>query len=366
VSASGIGGGIGTVGESRSVAEGSGEHERGGAAEATVARWILLVIRCRGQRFPTRIGCRERVAVAVGKRNGTERSPEPVQEFRVPDGNAGISHRDVFALLTDFDGAELDAAISPDGQFVAFLSDRDGQFDVWLSQMSSGVFRNLTNGSDRELPAPIRTPGFSSDGSQIWLGGGPGRRLQLIPLMGGTPRAFLSDRVVNVAWSPDGSRLAYHTRDTGDPVFVAERDGSNARQILIGASAGEHNHFPVWSRDGRWILVVRGSPATSEMDLWRVAPDGGTPERLTQHASEAGYPTPIDERTILYVARDETGEGPWLWALDMERRLSRRVSLGLEKYTSVSASADGTRLIATVANPTASLWTVPILDRIAD
>jgi Tol biopolymer transport system component len=296
-------------------------------------------------------------AWAIGSSGARTASPAAVEN---PLANAR------FTRLTDFDGAELDAAISPDGRFVAFLSDRDGRFDVWLSQVGSGVFRNLTNGSDRELPAPVRTSGFSSDGSQIWLGGGPGRRLQLMTLMGGTPRAFLSDRVVNVSWSPDGSRLAYHTRDAGDPVFVADRDGSNARQVLIGASAGEHNHFPVWSRDGRWIFVVRGRPATSEMDVWRVPADGGMPERLTQHASDVGYPTPLDDRTILYVAGDDNGAGPWLWALDMERRRSRRVVLGLERYTSVSASADGSRLIATVANPTANLWTVPILDRIAD
>jgi Tol biopolymer transport system component len=55
-----------------------------------------------------------------------------------------------------------------------------------------------------------------------------------------------------------------------------------------------------------------------------------------------------------------------LWALDLERRATRRVSFGVEKYTSVSASADGSRLVATVANPSSSLWSVPILDRPAE
>ena len=42
------------------------------------------------------------------------------------------------------------------------------------------------------------------------------------------------------------------------------------------------------------------------------------------------------------------------------------MTVGLERYLSVSASADGRRLVASVANPTAGLWTVPILDRIVD
>jgi Tol biopolymer transport system component len=271
-----------------------------------------------------------------------------------------------FTRLTDFAGDELDAAISPDGRFVAFLSDRDGQFDVWLGQIGSGSFRNLTLGRDSALPAPVRAPGFSADGSQLWLGGGSGRRLQIMPLMGGTPRPFLSDRVVNLAWSPDGTRLAYHTRDAGDPIFVADRDGSNAQQIFVGANPGVHNHYPVWSRDGRYLLYVAGSPATNEMDLWRIAPRGGTPERLTMHNSDVAYPAPIDADTVLYVSRDDSGAGPWLWALDVRQRRTHRISFGLEQYTSVSSSDDGSRLVATVANPSSTLLTVPLLDRTAD
>lgn len=206
-----------------------------------------------------------------------------------------------FTRLTDFDGAERDAAISADGKFVTFISDRDGQFDVWLSQVGSGVFQNLTQGKDPELPAPVRSTGFSGDGSQVWLSGGPGRRLQLMPLMGGTPRAFLGDRVVNLAWSPDAARLAYHTRDAGDPLFVADREGADARQIFVSADPGIHNHFPVWSPDGRWIYFVSGNPGTGEMDLWRIASSGSTPERLTQHNNDVAYPTPLNNGTIVYV-----------------------------------------------------------------
>jgi len=269
-----------------------------------------------------------------------------------------------FTRVTDFAGDELDAAISPDGRFVAFVSDRDGVFDVWLSQIGSGEFRNLTNGKDTALPAPIRGPGFSQDGSQVWLGGGTGRRLQITPLMGGAIRPYLGDRVVTPAWSPDGARLVYHTRDAGDPIFVADRDGGNARQIFIGANAGIHNHFPVWSLDGRSILFVSGSPATNQLDIWRIAPEGGQPERLTNHDAVVGYPTPIDARTVVYIAADRAAG--WLWALDLDRRQTRRISLGLEQYTSISGNADGTRLVATVANPTSSLWTVPIMDGIAE
>ena len=275
-----------------------------------------------------------------------------------------------FTRLTDFPGSESDAAISTDGKFVVFVSDRAGTFDVWLSQRGTGRFTNLTDG--REPPGHfvslVRNVGISHDGSEIWLAGKhPDRRLRVMPLIGGPPRVFLSGNVVNVAWSPDGARIAYHTGEPGDPMFVADRTGANARQIYKSPVEGGHNHFPAWSPDGRWIYFVTGILESQEMDLWRVAPsEGGEPQRLTTHNSNISYPTPIDARTVLYLSPSADGSGPWLWALDVESKATRRAIHGLEKYISLSASADGRRLVATVSNATASLSSVPILDRPAD
>ncbi|HET7440046.1 MAG TPA: hypothetical protein VFJ47_01995 [Terriglobales bacterium] len=66
------------------------------------------------------------------------------------------------------------------------------------------------------------------------------------------------------------------------------------------------------------------------------------------------------------MARDGDGSGPWLWAFDLKRKDSRRASVGLEQYTSVQASMDGRKLVATISNPAAGLWTVPILNRVAE
>jgi Tol biopolymer transport system component len=269
-----------------------------------------------------------------------------------------------FTRVTDFESVE--AAISPDGKFVAFISDHDGPFDVWLTQVGSGRAVNLTQGKAGPLPGPLRSVGFSGDGSEIWIGGGDvGMRPRLLPLTGGTPHNFLGEETVNLAWSPDGERIVYHTFGSGDPMFVADRSGANAR-LIFQERPGLHNHFPAWSPDGRWIYFSHGTPATKEMDLWRIDPAGGKPERLTQRNTDVAYPTPVGNRTVFYVARDEDGSGPWLWAFDLKRRDSRRASVGLEQYTSVQASADGRKLVATISNPIAGLWTVPILDRVAE
>jgi hypothetical protein len=55
-----------------------------------------------------------------------------------------------------------------------------------------------------------------------------------------------------------------------------------------------------------------------------------------------------------------------LWALDVASKRTRRLSQGLEQYTSLSASQDGRRVVGSVSSPTANLWWVPLGDRVAD
>ena len=270
-----------------------------------------------------------------------------------------------FARLTDFEGAETNPAISPDGKFIAFISDRSGRFDAWLIQANGSSLANLTQGRIGDARGPLRAIGFSSDGSEVWSGGTESRRLMLWPLMGGAPHNFLGEHAAEVAWSPDGTRLVYHRWEPGDPTFVADHNGANERQILK-SQPGLHNHFQVWSKDGRWIYFVRGRPATREMDLWRIPPDGGEPEQLTHLNTDVTYPTPIDERTVLFVAHNENGAGPWLWAFDVETRTSQRVSSGLEQYTALATTADGRRLAASVVKSQVNLWSVPITSRIVE
>jgi Tol biopolymer transport system component len=189
-----------------------------------------------------------------------------------------------------------------------------------------------------------------------------------MPLTGGPSRPFMAKGEEGAAWSPDGERMVFFRNGNGDPLFIADRTGGDAQPIQVDEpgffGAGQHNHNPVWSTDGRWIYFVHGLQ-TSEMDIWRVRPSGGAVERMTHQPAALNFLAPIDARTVLYVGRAEDRSGPWLWVLDVERKTSRRVASGLEHYTSVSASRDGSRVVATVASSTAGLWRVPIGDRVA-
>ena len=113
---------------------------------------------------------------------------------------------------------------------------------------------------------------------------------------------------------------------------MADHNGANEHQILKSVP-GLHNHYQVWSKNGRWIYFVRGRPATREMDLWRISPEGGEPEQLTHLDTDIAYPTPLNERTILFVAPDQQRAGPWLWAYDTETRAVTTREFGLWSNT---------------------------------
>jgi Tol biopolymer transport system component len=270
-----------------------------------------------------------------------------------------------FTRLTDFEGEEFDAAISRDGRFVAFQRDRDGRYGVFVSQIGTNWSRELITEEDRKTkPLPgVRRIGFNAEGTEVWFHGGIGQRMRLAPLLGGPARNFLDPETTNVEWSPGGDRIVYFNQTAGDPLFVADGDGSNPRKILEPPS-GVHQHFPIWSVDGRWIYFTRGVEwGVEQLDLWRVRPDGSDPEQLTEGLFGVEYPTPLDENTVLLIARDGNGTGPWLWTVDVEAKEARRATIGLDRYSSIAASADRRRLVATVEDPSAELWTVPILDR---
>ena len=270
--------------------------------------------------------------------------------------------------VTDFEGISQAAALSRDGKFAAFLSDRDGPMDVWVTQVGSGELHNLTRGSAPELVNPsIRTLGFSPDGSTVtfWVRKPPtsasgsaatGGDISIwaVPTLGGRPKTYL-DGAAEFDWSRDGSRLAYHTPGPGDPLFVSDGlQRSNTPPIFV-APSGLHSHFPLWSPDNKFLYFVQGT-LPDKLDIWRIPPTGGVPERISAFNNRVTHPVFLDSRTILFLAGDPDAAGPSLYSLDVERRIPHRLSSGLDRYTSLDASADGHRLIVTSASTKRTLW----------
>jgi Tol biopolymer transport system component len=273
--------------------------------------------------------------------------------------------------LTNFKGDELDGVISPDGKWVAFISNVDGTFDIWTHEVATGDQRLWRKGAYNEGSRNlIRDVGFTADG-EIWArpytigvaGSGPTEvrpRTQETP-----PRPFPDTNASELAWSVDGTKMAYIRPKDADSIFVADRTGANPKKLLGNDNNSIHQHALVWSRDGAWIYFTQGVLGRpNKFDIWRISSEGGDPIRLTFQDTELGYPNPIDDRTVLYLAKDEKGAGMWLYALDVQTKDHRRVGSGTDVYLALSgmANPNGRRLVATIAKPSPGLWTVPIPD----
>ncbi len=184
----------------------------------------------------------------------------------------------------------MSPALSPDGKYVVYASDREGSgtLDLWLQQISGGRPLRLT-----DHPANDWYPGFSPDGTKIVFrsereGGG----VYVIDALGGTAR-LIADRGTIPRYSPDGTWISFLT-------VPGSLESRLIDMYLIPAKGGEPRPFrhefkvfrsnmgagPVWSPDGS-RLIINGArdddPASS--DWWVLPVDGGEPIKTGAMAS---------------------------------------------------------------------------------
>ena len=198
------------------------------------------------------------------------REPQPAPE--IPEGNVAANvlrserfwlteqphlpppdplARAEFRRLTDFVGAEEHAAISRDGRWVAFISDRDGPADVFVGQIGVGDYENLTRGAIADLRNPaVRVLNFSPTGSEVVIltkandaNGTVVDYRWTVPVAGGSLRRDCG-AISEIDWSPDGRRIVYHPSAPGDPLFVAAADEVGRSSQIYIAAPGVHCHFP--------------------------------------------------------------------------------------------------------------------------
>jgi Tol biopolymer transport system component len=126
---------------------------------------------------------------------------------------------------------------SPDGQKIAFASDRDGDSEVYVMNANGSGLVQLTknNGYD------------------------------------GRPR-----------WSPDGSQLAFETDRDGDwDIYLMNADGSNPHAVTVNAKSSDW--MESWSPDGKWLVYA--SDADGDEDLFIIRVDGTDQRRLTNNTT---------------------------------------------------------------------------------
>jgi Tol biopolymer transport system component len=181
-----------------------------------------------------------------------------------------------------------DEAPSP-VEHIAFLSDRDGNEDVFVMNADASELTNVSN-----TPADEIAFAWSPDGSRIAIiSGSEGDTGNSSDVEGklysvnteGRDLIQVADGAAedSPAWSPDGSRLAFTShREGNNEIYVVNADGSGATNITQNDA---DDHAPIWSRDGLQIAFLSASEDGQE-DLYTMNADGSDRRNLTRHPAE--------------------------------------------------------------------------------
>lgn len=154
---------------------------------------------------------------------------------------------------------------SPDGEKLAYMSDRSGTMEIWMSHRDG------------------------SNPFQLTAVGGAG-----------TPR-----------WSPDSQAVVFDAYSEGHSRIATINLRDGAPQVL---TPGPYESVcPSWSHDGKWIYFA--SERLGDRQVWKVPATGGTPVQVTRHGGHAALESP-DGKTVYY-AKTFVAE-PEIWQVPVE------------------------------------------------
>ncbi len=191
--------------------------------------------------------------------------------------------------LTSSDGAETDAAFSPDGGWIAFSGQYGGNTDVYLIPATGGEPERLT-----WHPSADVVQGWTPDGQILFQSGRDGVPTQLwkfytVSPEGGLPAPLALPQAYLGGMSADGARIAYQEIGYWDPEWRNYRGGQAQPIGIVSTSTwerttppweGERQMDPVWM-DG---VVYYMSERDWAGNVWSFDPRTGEERQLTRHA----------------------------------------------------------------------------------
>ena len=262
---------------------------------------------------------------------------------------------------------EFGPVISPDGKWVAYLSNARGPTDVWVKFIAGGDPINLTASSDIFVQSVDYIGGLavSPDGSTLaFQAQAPGQlgAAWVIPApLGGAPRRALPTGSSGMQWSPDGKRIAYVKTggSLGDALMIADADAQN-EVVLVKREGARHVHWIRWDPTGTSVYFNRGfrNFNTEPTEIFRADISGGRIERVVSTVRRAAFPFPHEQG--LFYAANPDGVDLSLWWKDLSSGRDYRLTTGVGEYSSPSLSADGRRLVGTVVEVRQSLQRVAV------
>ena len=222
------------------------------------------------------------------------------------DGNWEIYVMDAHGVnprrLTNNPAKDLSPSWSPDGKRIAFISDRDGHVpegrvfhnsEIYVMDADGGNQQNLTN-----HPSDDRSPSWSPDSTRIAFESdrdndrGHNIEIYVMDADGGNLQRLTNNLTEDEdpAWSPDGERIAFSARREGHVVHnldityeIYVMDADGGNQQRLTENRNNDWH-PEWSPDGKRIAFAADRKGDSaKVDIYVMDADGGNQQKLTNN-----------------------------------------------------------------------------------
>ncbi|MDQ3804243.1 MAG: winged helix-turn-helix domain-containing protein [Acidobacteriota bacterium] len=270
-------------------------------------------------------------------------------------------------------GAVTDAAVSPDGKVLAYVTNEPAGQSIWVRQVAAA------SNSQQIVPpsAGVFHVGlsFSPDGQHVYFASTrqetPFATLRQVPVLGGPRRRVLEEVNSAISFSPDGRQFAFIRgliAEGGRTLFVADADGRNVRQVATSAPP-RVLVLPAWSPDGRTIACAyalteeyaSGRPYMG-VTTFNVA-DGAEALQLPGLWFEINQLVWLPDGGGLLMSAAERELSPaQIWRLSYPEGAARRVTNDLNFYQGLSVTADAGTLVTVQTDRVPNVWVAPVSD----
>lgn len=275
--------------------------------------------------------------------------------------------------ITTSMGIEDYPTFSPEGGRLAYESDQSGNWDIWISDIKSGVSANLTE----DYEGDDRCPSWSPDGSQIaFLSTRDGAGCFVMSHLGGNVRKvapLASDRVLGPSisrpvWSGDSSRLAFFDTHTSGLYFfikTIDLEGGSTQDFSLPGPNMTGIDITM-SPDGQFIAYVDTlHPDTDVSQIWMIRVSAGEGFPFTD--ADFIYKNPfwsLDGEHIYFMSNRGGGNDLWRQGVDSTGHPvgePQPISTGLE-LKHFSFSKDGSKFAYSSGREITNIWRIPILE----
>jgi DNA-binding winged helix-turn-helix (wHTH) protein len=273
------------------------------------------------------------------------------------------------------DRSEILPAWAAHANAMVYASDRSGAWEIWLRQEPQPD-RPLVTARDFQTRTLILfAPTLSPDGERVVfhrVAEGDDSRLWIAAVAGGRPEPLTTEELTERAgsWSPDGEWYVYWASASEGGARTLKKVRTTGRAtpetLLEDLQLAGNNPAPIWSPDGRWVLVPHEG-----LTLYSL--DGGASRRLGTEAMPCAF---ADNEPLLHCIRGSLGALPLgdyaLVELDFDGNIRRTRSIP-PAYRPVAAPGPGIRLSPTpdrlgvtysVEEVSMTLWLVEGLDHV--